>query len=175
MGKTKWSLVLVSLIAPLLVMGNSGDFYTEFNASNCDLRGRGVQTPLGGDIPSPFSVSDIRVELADLENYTLVGNIRTKDGLTFLEIDFFEHPWLANADRVKNPKYLLKPNAMTKNISSMDGKRVRLTVKASHIYSTPLKKNFVTLSALDIPKTEPLRQSSKAKLYCAQVQTTKNP
>ena len=65
----------------------------------------------GGDMPIPFGLNG-KVELADGEFYLLVGKITVlpkqrskKTPRVFFEVDFDQHPWLANAKRYANPGY----------------------------------------------------------------------
>src|SRR5437870_1469834 len=61
----------------------------------------------GGDVPVPYANTNQHVELADGENYTLVGIVRFMGGLPYLQVDLQQHPWLATADRVAYPYYSL--------------------------------------------------------------------
>lgn len=97
--------------------------------SQCpDLTGGGN----GGEIPTPFELNR-RVELADGEEYLLVGRIvfktiATPDGVRprpYFEIDLNQHPWLASARRKGSPYYpLAAPYGRWK---SYDGVRVKMS------------------------------------------------
>ncbi len=93
----------------------------------------------GEEIPTPLSSND-RVELADGEQYLLVGQvvIRSIYDVTgngnalvekaFFEVDLIEHPWLANSKRRTDPGYPLDgPTAYWYKFQKM---RVKVSVQA---------------------------------------------
>ena len=71
--------------------------------------------PFDGHIPTPFEASNQHVELADGENYFLLGRVVFGSDpasplhyVAYFEVDLKEHPWLANKNRIKNPVYRLQ-------------------------------------------------------------------
>jgi hypothetical protein len=69
--------------------------------------------PGGGGMPTPFGDSNIRVELADGELYTLDGRVvlvQTQLGAiaAYFEVDLNKQDWLANQTRRQEPYYLLQ-------------------------------------------------------------------
>jgi len=88
----------------------------------------------GGGMPIPFGVND-RVELADGEYYLLVGKVivlpkqKLKNSPRVLfEIDFGQHPWLANAKRYNDPVYPLLGNLSV--WKKYNGQTVKLACRA---------------------------------------------
>ena len=86
----------------------------------------------GSEIPTPFDLNR-RVELADGEEYLLVGKIvfktiATVDGIRvrpYFAVDLNQHPWLASAKRKEMPFYPLSaPYARWK---TFDGVRVKMS------------------------------------------------
>ena len=65
----------------------------------------------GGEVPFPFS-DNAKVELADGESYTLVGEVVGSKYAPGLKIDFEEHPWLTSAVRQSNPVYPIIRNGI---------------------------------------------------------------
>jgi hypothetical protein len=62
----------------------------------------------GNDLPVPFRAHNLRVELADGENYRLQGLVVMFEGDAFFHVDLDAHSWLANKEREKNPLYRLE-------------------------------------------------------------------
>lgn len=70
----------------------------------------------GGEVPTPFEAFNQKAELADGEDYLLVGRVVIQpvagsgsDRLqAFLQVDLDVHPWLASARRKANPYYPLE-------------------------------------------------------------------
>jgi hypothetical protein len=109
------------------------------------LLGSAAWADRGGEIPVPFGGVNQRVELADGEEYFLVGtivNIQAQDGVfqPYLKVDLDQHPWLANAHRVAFPYYPIASSDATLQGSgsrspaldwrSLDGQPVQMWVRA---------------------------------------------
>jgi hypothetical protein len=93
----------------------------------------------GGEIPTPFSVTNRYVELADGESYDLVGQVVGGSAISnriaygqqqawFLP-DFTAQPWLANAKRVSNPGYPMQ-DALWSSWAAYSGQLVHMSVIA---------------------------------------------
>lgn len=88
----------------------------------------------GGEVPIPFHFNR-KVELADGENYDLVGRIyyatsifNGRDEIPYLAVDLEKHPWLANSRRLAFPYYAIKTKSG--KFRAAEGTRVRMKVKA---------------------------------------------
>jgi hypothetical protein len=84
----------------------------------------------GGGMPTPFSDLNQKVELADGENYVLIGTIRNSLGTWFLEIDLTQHKWLATQQRAKNPFYPITLKSDFLSLGQHDGKKFQIFVTA---------------------------------------------
>jgi hypothetical protein len=107
----------------------------------------------GGDVPTPFSCANKRVELADGEKYILVGKIRTYGNTSYLEVDLDEHAWLATSRRQKSPYYpLAMPISFWK---PWEGLRVKLLVEASGrvVFEPQGKTSYIIVL---LPASEPV-------------------
>ena len=136
-------LTLLGLLVALMIPG--GFAFADAATCTCDR-------PLGGEVPFPLSLNAL-VELADGEDYLLVGAIRLnietrasrasridvsiggKSGgdspLVWFEVDFREHPWLQNRNRRVFPYYLIEADHLQEiDWRWFEGKRVKLRVKA---------------------------------------------
>ena len=85
----------------------------------------------GGGVPSPRMIASTNhhVELADGELYTLEGRLVVDStGALYFNVDLRKHPWLASAERVKNPYYAVEadPSAWQAYV----GKRILLVAVA---------------------------------------------
>jgi hypothetical protein len=85
-------------------------------------------TPDGGDIPLPLMETNQRAELADGEQYTLVGTILAEQDQVYLEVNFEEHPWLRSARRARNPYYPIGP--IDGGWEKFTGKSIQIQVMA---------------------------------------------
>jgi len=104
-----------------LFLSFSGNSYAETCGEQCSTRGG------GSDIPSPLTLNQ-KVELAEGEHYVLVGRIQVIHEEAFFEVDFREHPWLANAKRAANPRYLLE--SISGYWKQFENRNLKLTVEA---------------------------------------------
>ena len=102
---------------------------------------RGITSPNaglcenGGEVPIPFENVNLKVELADGENYSLLGRIlilkfasEGNEERPYFEVDLEEHPWLATRARKAMPLYPLAGNVEV--YRQYDKKRVRLNGSA---------------------------------------------
>jgi hypothetical protein len=85
-----------------------------FAAAWCGIHGPSVRAdepprPVvpGGEIPTPFSDMNRKVELADGEVYDLIGRVVFPAAEPYLHVDLASHPWLENKRRASNPLYPL--------------------------------------------------------------------
>ena len=72
----------------------------------------------GNEVPVPFTVENLKVELADGEPYALLGRVlivnmqgdasTTGGSQAFFEVDLASHPWLASSYRKEHPQYALE-------------------------------------------------------------------
>ncbi len=93
-------------------------------AAQADVRPRG-----GGDVGTPFSGANQKVELADGEHYNLIGTIRIWRDTPHFEVDLTQHPWLASARRSQMPFYPLQGAATYWR--RFENMRVKLVVEAN--------------------------------------------
>lgn len=108
----------------------------------------------GNDVPTPFT-SNQKVELADGEDYTLVGELGVHGESVYFVIDFSEHPWLASAKRRANPIYPVKARASV--MERYHGVRVKMSVRAiSRILIDGSSQEADYVIAL-VPISEPVR------------------
>jgi hypothetical protein len=87
-----WKSVFIIFVVAL--------FSSSVLAANVNPKGGG-----SGDSPTPFKNTNQRVELADGESYSLVGQVIFWRGNAYFEVDLKEHPWLANKKRIARPYY----------------------------------------------------------------------
>ncbi|MCM0605860.1 MAG: hypothetical protein KA715_07185 [Xanthomonadaceae bacterium] len=115
------------------------------------------QSTKGGGSPGPFEDANTHAELADGETYYLKGTVvldlDEKD--LYLEIDFKDHPWLANKRRIKSPFYRIENNAKF-NLGKFVGKKILLNFKAKLEFyedvDTDKLSVDIALKPLSIPK-----------------------
>jgi hypothetical protein len=69
---------------------------------------RCTRCPGGGEMPGPFGTTNVALELAPGELYTLDGQVAVAANEAFLMVDLEAHPWLASKARQKSPYYVLK-------------------------------------------------------------------
>ncbi|MDR3606493.1 MAG: hypothetical protein P4M08_03830 [Oligoflexia bacterium] len=104
----------------------------------------------GGEIPTPFTLSNQHVELADGEQYELIGQVvsgaRLSDSLPYdaaqawFQPDFNAQPWLASQARLANPGYPME-NAPWSSWTIYSQKAVRLTVVAHGVIQMDENQN----------------------------------
>jgi hypothetical protein len=89
---------------------------------------RCTRCPGGGEMPGPFGETNVHVELAAGELYTLDGRVSIAGNEVFLMVDLEAHPWIASKQRQKAPYYAIKANAASWR--GLHGARVRLICEA---------------------------------------------
>ena len=83
-------------------------YWNRCKGDQCGASGGG-----GGEIPTPFDAFNQRAELADGEDYLLVGrviieNVSVEGSRAYFEVDLDQHRWLASAKRKADPRYPLE-------------------------------------------------------------------
>lgn len=81
----------------------------------------------GGEIPTPLT-SNQKVELADGENYYLVGTVVYLNDQPLFKVDLEVHSWLASEVRKNNPYYLLESWSL--DWKRYENLRMRVLVRA---------------------------------------------
>ncbi len=105
-----------------------------------------------GDVPTPF-ISNEKVELADGENYTLIGKFIVRDGNLWFQVDLDAHPWLANQKRKEFPFYRVIGTRVDLEPVVVRADRVQAVVKAEgSIIERDLRPSFrIGLEVLESP------------------------
>lgn len=108
----------------------------------------------GGDIPYPFKDTNISVELAHGENYSLYGEVIRFAGRFYLKIDTDRHPWLKSKQSFRVAQYRLANDFYVK-WKDFEGQYILLTARAhGAVYRTSGSDYYIiTLEPLKQPES----------------------
>lgn len=120
--------VFVLVVFGLLIIANnyteaSSDFCKEYTA-RISGKGDGDELP-----PIYLNGTNLKVELADGENYDLVGEVVYIDAIPYFKADRKLHPWLANSKRLRDPYYPVNTVDDTL-LKELEGRKIRCAFRA---------------------------------------------
>jgi len=128
MNKMKTLMMVIGLAIGLITFSSGYAGHQATDVATLEDPANPPGTAGGGDIPTPFGNANQKVELADGEIYILNGKVEFIVDEPYFKVDLKKHTWLANANRVADPYYLLL--GPTGQWTALKDKQVQITVKA---------------------------------------------